>query len=167
MSVETVRSYFKQFGLEGKVRELEESSATVELAAHALGTEPARIAKTLSFLVGEQPVLVVAAGDAKIDNAKYKAQFHQKAKMLTPQQALDWVGHPVGGVCPFAVNEGVQIYLDVSLQRFETVFPACGSGNSAIELTIPQLEETSRAVAWVDVCKGDDDNGQKTALEPH
>ena len=145
MSVEAVKEYLKPFGLSGQVLELAESSATVELAAHALGTQPARIAKTLSFLVGEEAILIVAAGDAKIDNAKYKAQFHQKAKMLTPQQVLELVGHPVGGVCPFAIREGV---------RFETVFPACGSGNSAIQLTIPQLEETSRAAGWVDVCKG-------------
>lgn len=154
MSVEAVKEYLKPFGLSGQVLELAESSATVELAAHALGTQPARIAKTLSFLVGEEVILIVAAGDAKIDNAKYKAQFHQKAKMLTPQQVLELVGHPVGGVCPFAIREGVAVYLDESLKRFETVFPACGSGNSAIQLTIPQLEETSRAAGWVDVCKG-------------
>ena len=153
MSVAAVKEYLKQFGLEEKVQELEESSATVELAAHALGTQPARIAKTLSFLVGEAPILVVAAGDAKIDNAKYKAKFHQKSKMLTPDQAVELVGHPVGGVCPFAVKEGVRVYLDQSLQRFETVFPACGSGNSAIQLTIPQLEQASRFTEWVDVCK--------------
>ena len=153
MSVAAVKEYLKQFGLEEKVQELEESSATVELAAHALGTQPARIAKTLSFLVGEAPILVVAAGDAKIDNAKYKAKFHQKAKMLTPDQAVELVGHPVGGVCPFAVKEEVRVYLDQSLQRFETVFPACGSGNSAIQLTIPQLEQASRFTEWVDVCK--------------
>ena len=152
MSVAAVKEYLKQFGLEEKVQELEESSATVELAAHALGTQPARIAKTLSFLVGEAPILVVAAGDAKIDNAKYKAKFHQKAKMLTPDQAVELVGHPVGGVCPFAVKEGVRVYLDQSLQRFETVFPACGSGNSAIQLTIPQLEQTSHG-SWVDVAQ--------------
>lgn len=149
MSVEAVKEYLKPFGLSGQVLELAESSATVELAAHALGTQPARIAKTLSFLVGEEAILIVAAGDAKIDNAKYKAQFHQKAKMLTPQQVLELVGQ-----CPFAIREGVAVYLDESLKRFETVFPACGSGNSAIQLTIPQLEETSRAAGWVDVCKG-------------
>lgn len=153
MSVEAVKEYLKEFGLEDKVQELAQSSATVELAAQALGTQPARIAKSLSFLVGEEPALIVAAGDVKIDNAKYKAQFHQKAKMLTPDQVLEWVGHPVGGVCPFAVKEGVRVYLDESLKRFETVFPACGSGNSAIQLTIPQLEEASRFVAWVDVTK--------------
>ena len=154
MSVASVKEYFCQFGMEERVRELEESSATVELAAAALGCEPARIAKTLSFMVGEDPILIVAAGDAKIDNAKYKAHFHQKAKMLTPEQALDLVGHPVGGVCHFAVKEGVRVYLDESLKRFVTVFPACGSGNSAIELTIPELEKTSRFEEWVDVCKG-------------
>ena len=153
MSVETVKEYLQAFGLESRVRELPESSATVELAAHALGTQPARIAKTLSFLVGEEPILLVAAGDVKIDNAKYKARFHQKAKMLTPEQVLEWVGHPVGGVCPFAVKEGVQVYLDESLRRFTTVFPACGSGNSATELTIPELEAASRCREWVDVCK--------------
>ena len=140
MSVEAVKEYLKPFGLSGQVLELAESSATVELAAHALGTQPARIAKTLSFLVGEEAILIVAAGDAKIE--------------LTPQQVLELVGHPVGGVCPFAIREGVAVYLDESLKRFETVFPACGSGNSAIQLTIPQLEETSRAAGWVDVCKG-------------
>ena len=153
MSVETVKEYLQAFGLESRVRELPESSATVELAAHALGTQPARIAKTLSFLVGEEPILLVAAGDVKIDNAKYKARFHQKAKMLTPEQVLEWVGHPVGGVCPFAVKEGVQVYLDESLRRFTTVFPACGSGNSAIELTIPELERYSGFEEGVDVCK--------------
>ena len=125
----------------------------MELAAHALGTQPARIAKTLSFLVGEEAILIVAAGDAKIDNAKYKAQFHQKAR-CSPPAGAGAGGHPVGGVCPFAIREGVAVYLDESLKRFETVFPACGSGNSAIQLTIPQLEETSRAAGWVDVCKG-------------
>ena len=153
MSVETVKEYLQAFGLESRVRELPESSATVELAAHALGTQPARIAKTLSFLVGEEPILLVAAGDVKIDNAKYKARFHQKAKMLTPEQVLEWVGHPVGGVCPFAVKEGVQVYLDESLRRFTTVFPACGSGNSAIELTLSELERYSGFEEWVDVCK--------------
>ena len=153
MSVETVKSYLEAFGLGDKVQELGESSATVELAARALGVEPARIAKTLSFLTGEGPVLVVAAGEVKVDNAKYKAFFHQKAKMLSPQEALDLVGHPVGGVCPFAVKEGVRVYLDESLRRFETVFPACGSGNSAIELTLPELEQASGFLQWVDVCK--------------
>lgn len=153
MSLEDVKEYLKQFGAQDRVRELPQSSATVELAAQALGTQPARIAKTLSFLTAEGPVLIVAAGDGKVDNGKYKAVFHQKAKMLTPQQALELVGHPVGGVCPFAVKEGVRVYLDESLRRFATVFPACGSGNSAIELTLPELEAFARPVAWVDVCR--------------
>ena len=153
MSLEKVKDYFARYGLQGRVQEFPVSSATVELAAQALQCEPCRIAKTLSFLVGETPVLVVAAGDAKIDNPKYKAQFGTKAKMLTPEQAQTLVGHAVGGVCPFAVNPGVAVYLDVSLRRFETVFPACGSSNSAIELTIPELEQYSGCKQWVDVCK--------------
>ncbi len=153
MSIEKVKDYFARYGLQGRVQEFPVSSATVELAAQALQCEPCRIAKTLSFLVGETPVLIVAAGDAKIDNPKYKAQFGTKAKMLTPEQAQTLVGHAVGGVCPFAVNPGVAVYLDVSLRRFETVFPACGSANSAIELTIPELEQYSGCKQWVDVCK--------------
>ena len=154
MAIEKVKAYFREYCMEDRVLELDESSATVELAAQALHCEPARIAKTLSFLVDGRAVLVVAAGDAKIDNGKYKAQFAAKAKMLTPQEAEELVGHAVGGVCPFAVNPGVAVYLDVSLKRFETVFPACGSSNSAIELTIPELEECSGPAGWVDVCKG-------------
>ena len=153
MSIEKVRAYFNQFGMEDRILEFPVSSATVELAAVAVGCEPQRIAKTLSFMVGERPILIVAAGDAKIDNPKYKAQFHQKAKMLSSQQAAELIGHAVGGVCPFAVNPGVTVYLDESLRRFETVFPACGSSNSAIELTIPELERHSGFAAWVDVCK--------------
>lgn len=153
MSLEKVKKYFASFGMEDRVLELEHSSATVELAAEALGCEPARIAKTLSFML-DGPVLIVAAGDAKIDNAKYKARFGAKAKMLTPEQAVELVGHAVGGVCPFAVNEGVKVYLDGSLRRFKTVFPACGSGNSAIELTVEELEKYSAPEGWVDVCKG-------------
>lgn len=153
MSLEKVKDYFARYGLQGRVQEFPVSSATVELAAQALQCEPCRIAKTQSFLVGETPVLIVAAGDAKIDNPKYKAQFGTKAKMLTPEQAQTLVGHAVGGVCPFAVNPGVAVYLDVSLRRFETVFPACGSANSAIELTIPELEQYSGCKQWVDVCK--------------
>lgn len=154
MAIEKVKAYFRQFGMEGRVREFDVSSATVELAAQALDCQPCRIAKTLSFLADGHAILVVAAGDAKIDNPKYKAQFGAKAKMLTPQEAEELVGHTVGGVCPFAVNEGVTVYLDESLRRFETVFPACGSGSSAIELTIPELEQYSGYTAWVDVCKG-------------
>ena len=133
--------------------EFEVSSATVELAAQALHCEPCRIAKTLSFHVGERIVLIVAAGDVKIDNPKYKAKFGTKAKMLSYEEAEPLIGHAVGGVCPFAVNEGVEVYLDESLKRFETVFPACGSSNSAIELTIPELEQYSKYVEWIDVCK--------------
>lgn len=154
MSIDKVKSYFAQYGMADRVLEFEVSSATVELAAAALGCQGCRIAKSLSFLVGEQAVLIVAAGDAKVDNARYKAQFGVKAKMLTPQQAIELLGHAVGGVCPFALNEGVTVYLDESLKRFETVFPACGSSNSAIELTVAELEQYSGYVAWVDVCKG-------------
>ncbi len=154
MAIERVKTYFEQFGMEDKIQEFDVSSATVELAAAALSCEPARIAKTLSFMVDGNALLIVAAGDVKIDNHKYKEQFHTKAKMLTPQEAETLVGHAVGGVCPFAVNEGVKVYLDESLKRFETVFPACGSSNSAIELTIPELEKYSGCVGWVDVGKG-------------
>ena len=153
MAIEAVRVFFSKFGMADRIRELDESSATVELAAQALGCEPGRIAKTLSFSVNGRPILIVAAGDAKIDNAKYKAQFGVKARMLTPDEVETLIGHAVGGVCPFAVNEGVTVYLDASLKRFQTVFPACGSGNSAIELTIPELEQYSGFVSWIDVCK--------------
>lgn len=154
MSIEKVKAYFKGFGMEEQIREFDVSSATVELAAEALCCAPQRIAKTLSFLVDGGAVLVVAAGDARIDNPKYKAQFGTKAKMLSPEQVEELVGHAVGGVCPFAVNDGVKVYLDESLKRFETVFPACGSSNSAIELTIAELEKYSGYPGWVDVCKG-------------
>ena len=153
MAIEKVKAYFKKHGMEERIQEFDVSSATVELAAIALHCEPQRIAKTLSFMVDSHAVLVVAAGDAKIDNPKYKAQFGTKAKMLSPEEAEMLVGHAVGGVCPFAVNEGVDVYLDISLKRFETVFPACGSSNSAIELTIPELEKYSGYEEWVDVCK--------------
>ena len=153
MSIDRVRAYFRELGVEDKVQELAESSATVELAAQALGVEPGRIAKTLSFMVNEQPILIVAAGDVKIDNAKYKKFFGAKAKMLTPDEAVALIGHAVGGVCPFAVNEGVTVYLDESLKKFVTVFPACGSSNSAIELTMEELERYSLCKEWVDVCK--------------
>ena len=133
--------------------EFDVSSATVELAAQALNCEPQRIAKTLSFLVDGHAVLIVAAGDARIDNHKYKEQFGKKAKMLSTAEVVELVGHAVGGVCPFAVKEGAEVYLDASLKRFETVFPACGSSNSAIELTIPELEKYSGFLQWVDVCK--------------
>ena len=153
MSIEKVRAYFASQGMEDRVMEFPVSSATVELAAQALGCEGCRIAKTLSFLVDGKPILVVTAGDGRIDNPKFKATFHTKAKMLSHDQAAELVGHAVGGVCPFAVNEGVAVYLDESLKRFTTVYPACGSSNSAIELTIPELEKHSGFTAWVDVCK--------------
>ena len=153
MSIEKVKAFFSQYGMADRVQEFDVSSATVELAAQALGCEPCRIAKTLSFLVNGQPILIVAAGDAKIDNQKYKARFASKAKMLSPEEAETLIGHAVGGVCPFAVNEGVTVYLDESLKRFETVFPACGSSRSAIELTLDELETYSGFSDWVDVCK--------------
>lgn len=153
MSIEKVRAYFAAQGIEDRIQEFPVSSATVELAAQALGVEGKRIAKTLSFLVGDQCVLIVAAGDAKVDNPKYKAQFHTKAKMLPHDLVPEYVGHAVGGVCPFAVKEGVAVYLDESLRRFETVFPAAGSANSAIELTIPELERYAQTTQWIDVCK--------------
>ena len=154
MSIEKVRAYFAAQGIEDRIQEFPVSSATVELAAQALGVEGKRIAKTLSFLVGDQCVLIVAAGDAKVDNPKYKTQFHTKAKMLPHDLVPEYVGHAVGGVCPFAVKEGVAVYLDESLRRFETVFPAAGSANSAIELTIPELERYAQTTQWIDVCKG-------------
>ncbi len=153
MSIEKVREHFKALGIEDRIMEFDVSSATVELAAVAVGVEGARIAKTLSFLVHGEPILIVTAGDARVDNKKYKAEFSAKAKMLTHEQAAEMIGHAVGGVCPFAVNEGVKVYLDESLKGFETVFPACGSSNSAIELTIPELEKYSQYDKWVDVCK--------------
>ena len=154
MPIEKVRTYFSAQGIGDRVMEFDVSSATVELAAQAVGTDPARIAKTFSFMVGETPTLVVLAGDARIDNPAFKAQFHCKAKMLSADQASKLVGHAVGGVCPFAVNDGVEVYLDESLRRFSTVFPACGSSNSAIELTCNELERYAHPVDWVDVCKG-------------
>lgn len=153
MAIDKVRAFFRQYGLEGRILEFEVSSATVELAAQALNCEPCRIAKSLSFLVDGAAVLVVAAGDARVDNAKFKAKFHTKAKMLSLDDTEALIGHAVGGVCPFAVNDGVKVYLDESLKRFTTVFPACGSSNSAIELTLPELEQYSGFVEWVDVCK--------------
>lgn len=154
MSIEKVRAYFDQWDMADKIMEFDVSSATVELAAQALNCEGKRIAKTLSFRVKDKGILIVMAGDAKVDNAKFKAQFGVKAKMLSPEETLAEVGHAVGGVCPFAVNEGVAIYLDESLKRFDTVFPACGSSNSAIELTIPELEQYTGFQEWVNVSKG-------------
>lgn len=153
MAIEKVKQYFSEIGIAERIREFDVSSATVELAAMALECEPCRIAKTLSFMVDGHAVLIVTAGDAKIDNSKFKAQFGTKAKMLTPDEVETLVGHGVGGVCPFAVNDGVPVYLDESLKRFVTVFPACGSSNSAIELSIDELEKYSGFVSWIDVCK--------------
>ncbi len=153
MSIEKVREYFKGYGIEDKILEFDVSSATVELAAQAVGTEPARIAKTMSFTVGEQPILILLAGDVKIDNPKYKAEFHTKAKMISFDDVETVIGHGVGGVCPFGINDGITVYLDESLKRFETVFPAAGSSNSAIELTIPELEKYSNFEKWIDVSK--------------
>ena len=153
MSIDKVKAYFRRFGMEDRVMEFPVSSATVELAAQALGCEPCRIAKTLSFSVGGNPILIVTAGDTKIDNSKYKGKFGTKAKMLTPDEAVTLIGHAVGGVCPFAVNKGVTVYLDESMKRFSTVFPACGSSNSAIEMTMEDLEKYSGYAEWINVCK--------------
>ena len=154
MSIQKVREYFKGFGIAERILEFEVSSATVDLAAVAVGVEGARIAKSLSFKVDGKAILIIAAGDAKVDNAKFKAHFHTKAKMLTHDEAHELIGHDVGGVCSFALPENVKVYLDVSMKRFETVFPAAGSSNSAIELTCEELEKySSNFVEWVDVCK--------------
>lgn len=154
MAIERVKDFLKQYGMDSQIIEFKVSSATVDLAASALGCEPERIAKTLSFMVYGQAVLVVAAGDAKVDNKKFKEYFKTKAKMLSPEEAIDMVGHAIGGVCPFAIRIDVSVYLDISLKRFETIYPACGSSNSAIELTIKQLEKYSSYSEWIDVCKG-------------
>jgi prolyl-tRNA editing enzyme YbaK/EbsC (Cys-tRNA(Pro) deacylase) len=162
MSIEKVKAYFKQYGREKDILEFDISSATVELAAVAVGVIPARIAKTLSFKTENGCMLIVAAGDARIDNQKFKARFGFKARMLTPEEAVDLTGHAVGGVCPFGIeNPNVNVYLDVSMKRFETVFPAAGSGNSAIELTPDELEKYSNAKAWIDVCKSWQDEEQQ------
>ena len=155
MAINKVREYFKAYQMDDKILEFSVSSATVELAAEALSCEPKRIAKTLSFQVGEEVMLIVTAGDARIDNHKYKELFHTKAKMLAFEEVEEKIGHEVGGVCPFGINEGVKVYLDDSLKRFTTVYPACGSSNSAIELNMEELERLTGAhfVSWIDVCK--------------
>lgn len=153
MSIEKVRSYFRPLGREQDILEFPVSSATVDLAAQAVGVIPARIAKTLSFLVEGGCVLIVTAGDARVDNSKFKAMFHTKAKMLTPEQVAQFTGHAIGGVCPFGNPDGVKTYLDRSMQRFDTVFPAAGSSNSAIELTCDELARYSNSIGWVDLCK--------------
>ncbi|NTV89391.1 MAG: YbaK/EbsC family protein [Clostridiales bacterium] len=154
MAIERAREYLKKWGRDTGILELDQSSATVELAAQALGIEGARIAKTLSFKSDNGAMLIVAAGDAKTDNAKFKAEFGIKARMLSPEEVLEQVGHAVGGVCPFGINDGIPVYLDISLKRFDSVYPACGSGNSAIRLTCGELEEYSCCERWIDVCKG-------------
>lgn len=152
--IENVRKYLTKFGIENKILEFDESSATVELAAHALGTQPGRIAKSMSFDLGDKYIVIVMTGDVKTDNAKYKAQFHVKAKMIAFDDVEEKIGHAAGGVCPFALNAGVEVYLDNSLKKYPTVFPACGSGNSAIELTASEMEKYSdNFVAWIDVSK--------------
>ena len=153
MSIEAVKAFLAERGADGRVMEFPQSSATVALAAEAVGCEPARIAKSLSFYVGDRVALIVAAGDARIDNPKFKARFHTKAKMLRPEDAEPLIGHAVGGVCPFAVKDGCDVYLDESLRRFDTVFPACGSSNSAIEVSCDELEHLCAPCEWVDVCK--------------
>ncbi|MEG0912772.1 MAG: YbaK/EbsC family protein [Oscillospiraceae bacterium] len=153
MAFDKAKKYLDNCGVGDRVQEFDVSSATVELAAAAVGVEGARIAKTLSFTVSGEPILIVAAGDAKVDNRKYKDKFAVKAKMLTPEEAVELVGHAVGGVCPFGVNEGVKTYLDESLKRFQTVYPACGSSNSAVELNLEELFKFSKAIEWIDVCK--------------
>lgn len=155
MAIESVKTFFQERGMAEKIIEFNVSSATVQLAAEALHCEPCRIAKTLSFMVDDKPILIVTSGDAKIHNTKYKAQFSTKSKMLSPEETERLIGHAIGGVCPFGINEGVTVYLDESLKHFETVFPACGSSNSAIELTIPELEENSSYAQWIDVTKLD------------
>lgn len=153
MSIEKAREYLKKFNIDNRIQEFETSSATVELAAQALNCEEARIAKTLSFKQGDSAILIVTAGDTRVDNSKYKALFNTKAKMLKPEEVEPLIGHKIGGVCPFGVKENIEIYLDESLKRFKTVFPACGSSNSAIELTIEELEKYCEFKSWIDVCK--------------
>ena len=153
MAIDKVKEYFKKYNIEDRIIELPESSATVALAAKALGTEECRIAKSLSFLINDKAILIITAGDAKIDNAKYKGFFNIKAKMIPFNEVEDYIGHAAGGVCPFAIKEGIDVYLDESLKRFDYVYPACGSGNSAIKLTIPELEKYSNYKEWIDVTK--------------
>lgn len=153
MAFDKAKAYLNEKGFGDRVQEFEVSSATVELAAIAVGTEPARIAKSLTFLVEEKPVMIICAGDVKIDNSKYKAMFHTKAKMLTADQVEELIGHAVGGVCPFGIKEGVSVYLDESMKRFDTIYPACGSSNSAVKLSCEELEQLSGCLGWIDVCK--------------
>lgn len=153
MAIDKVKEYFKKYNMDNRIQEFDTSSATVELAAKALNCEPKRIAKTMSFIVDDKPILIALAGDTKIDNSKFKNEFHTKAKMIPFEEVENVIGHAAGGVCPFGINEGINVYLDESLKRFETVFPACGSSNSAIELTIEEFEKTSKYIKWIDVGK--------------
>ena len=153
MAINKVREYFKKYNIENKILEFDVSSATVELAAKALNCEPAHIAKSLSFDVNGDAILIITAGDVKIDNAKYRLEFRTKAKMLKFDEVESRIGHAVGGVCPFAINNNVKVYLDESLKQYEYVYPACGSSNSAIKLTIPELEKYSNYIKWIDVTK--------------
>lgn len=154
MSFVKAKEHIAKFGLEDRVMEFDVSSATVGEAAKAVGCEEEEIAKTLSFLVGDDPILIVVAGNCKIENSKYKAEFHKKAKMIPFENVEEVIGHGVGGVCPFGIDENVKVYLDVSLKAFEVVYPACGSANSAVKLTVEELEKTSNYLKWIDVCKG-------------
>lgn len=153
MSFEKAEKYLAEKGYSDRIKVFDVSSATVELAAKAVGTEPGKIAKSLTFKVGDKPVMILFAGDMKVDNSKYKKQFHTKAKMLSPEEVAQMVGHTVGGVCPFGIHEDVEVYLDESLKKYDIVYPACGSGNSAVELTIAELEEIVPSASWVDVGK--------------
>jgi len=153
MAIEKAKAYLEKLGYLDRVQEFDVSSATVELAAKAVGTEPGRIAKSLTFLVDDKPVMILCAGDVKIDNSKYKGFFHTKAKMLSYDQVEEMIGHAVGGVCPFGINDGVAVYLDESLKKYDIVYPACGSDNTAVRLAINELEETSNYIEWIDVCK--------------
>ena len=153
MSLEKAKAYLKEKGYADRVIELEDSSATVQLAAQALGVEPGMIAKTMSFLLGDEAILILTEGTAKVDNRKYKDTFHMKAKMIPFEEVEGWIGHAPGGVCPFGIKEGVKVYLDESLKQFDTVYPAAGNDHSAVKLTIAELEEVAGAVGWVDVCK--------------
>ena len=154
MSLEKVKQYFDALGLGQRIHVLDQSSATVEEAAVAVGCEPERIAKTMSFLLGDDPILIVTAGDARVDNKKYKEYFHQKAKMIPGELVEKYIGHAPGGVCPFAIPQGTKVFLDIFLKRFAIVYPAAGTSNSAIELSIKELEDSSAYTAWIDVCKG-------------
>ena len=153
MSLEKAKAYLAEKGYADHVIELEDSSATVQLAAQALGVEPGMIAKTMSFLIGEEAILILTEGTAKVDNRKYKDIFHMKAKMIPFEEVENWIGHAPGGVCPFGIKEGIKVYLDESLKQFDTVYPAAGNDHSAVKLTIAELEEVAGAAGWVDVCK--------------